>query len=296
LVVYPYGNRKRSKRKGTAYKNIHHRVIILRDLKLIEEVEKQSNRGAKYYRLSVGGIYYLIHDQMTIFMSLIKEVLQNYCNNIIFNAFIFPYFMPSTVLGVKDTNIISKICIYLHDCLVEIERLLKFINNPNRFTEEVFIWQDVPGLDNIRLVDFLKRKFNLDWIDNAEITKFEDGKTIKISKRSNSVLIKLAEENRAVLTINRGNPYELMVTHHTPEWLAVGDPSMTVREFEIRFSTSRLDSLLSSLIGELVLGVGHLSESDSQLLSQDLKFMRSAKITKEIINYNYQKLIFHKKS
>ncbi|HET7390103.1 MAG TPA: hypothetical protein VFJ51_04705 [Nitrososphaeraceae archaeon] len=73
------------------YKNVYKRVIRLRDLNLIEKVEKESRHEAIYYRLSTGGIYNLIHKQRRLFVKLLKKVLQNYEDNITFKTLLYPY-------------------------------------------------------------------------------------------------------------------------------------------------------------------------------------------------------------
>ena len=46
------------------YKNVHKRVKRLHELKLIEITKRKNpTHGAIYYRLSTGGIYYLIQNQ-----------------------------------------------------------------------------------------------------------------------------------------------------------------------------------------------------------------------------------------
>ena len=45
----------------------------------------------------------------------------------------------------------------------------------------VFCWDDVPGKDNAKLTEYLKKGFSLDWIDNAIIEKTDDSKVIKLT-------------------------------------------------------------------------------------------------------------------
>ncbi|MCG2736064.1 MAG: Eco57I restriction-modification methylase domain-containing protein [Candidatus Methanoperedenaceae archaeon] len=71
--------------------------------------------------------------------------------------------------------------------------------------KNVFCWDDVPGKDSGRLVDFLIQTFGVDWIENAKINKINNNKTIRIISEafSHSVTINL-EGNYAFLTLDDG--------------------------------------------------------------------------------------------
>jgi hypothetical protein len=81
--------------------------------------------------------------------------------------------------------------------------------------QQVCLWNDVheKGVDNDRLIDFLKGEFDLNWLDNrAEVTKYGNDTTVKISKDSKSVIIKLNEKrNEASMTVNRDEVYKFLV-------------------------------------------------------------------------------------
>ena len=73
----------------------------------------------------------------------------------------------------------------------------------------LFSWDNVPGNDNETLIRFLRDDLDMDWVENAEISKFDDGKTIFITKDENSAEIMIDEkEGKAPLKI--GN-YDLKV-------------------------------------------------------------------------------------
>jgi uncharacterized membrane protein len=46
----------------------------------------------------------------------------------------------------------------------------------------LFNWNDVPGSDNVRLIDFMKNNLNINWAQNAKIKKIDNGKTITITE------------------------------------------------------------------------------------------------------------------
>lgn len=66
------------------------------------------------------------------------------------------------------------------------------------FTVSLFNWNEVPGNDNERLIEFLKQKFELDWIKTAKINKINDDSTIKVSTEKNNISLKLNDEKTKV--------------------------------------------------------------------------------------------------
>ena len=78
--------------------------------------------------------------------------------------------------------------------------------------EHVFSWDSVPGDDDEKLKEFLRDDYNFDWAKNAEILKFDDGKTISIFKDEDSVEITIEEEKKkATLKIKDGGTFKLKV-------------------------------------------------------------------------------------
>ena len=64
--------------------------------------------------------------------------------------------------------------------------------------EYLFRWDDIPGNDNEKLIEFLKQNFGIDWVKTAKIEKIDEGKTIKVSNQKNHLLIKLNDEQTEV--------------------------------------------------------------------------------------------------
>ena len=102
--------------------------------------------------------------------------MHNYSDNIIFKIFLDLYINRDTLLQIQSTSRISRICSYLHECCEATERAIESINRSSigHLAKQVFLWQDVPGVDNHRLIDFLKQEFDVDWLEKAEITKPDD--------------------------------------------------------------------------------------------------------------------------
>jgi hypothetical protein len=55
----------------------------------------------------------------------------------------------------------------------------------------IFSWDKVPGIDEDKLKEFLKKTFYQEWMEGAKIEKSKDGRSIRISNVNNSVSIQL---------------------------------------------------------------------------------------------------------
>lgn len=74
----------------------------------------------------------------------------------------------------------------------------------------LFSWDEIPGNDNGKLIDFLEKNFNIDWVKTAKIQKIDDGKTIRVYTEKNSLLLKLNDEKTEVnLKIDEGGTDDL---------------------------------------------------------------------------------------
>jgi hypothetical protein len=76
----------------------------------------------------------------------------------------------------------------------------------------LFSWDNVPGNDSDKLLMFLRDNFGIEWVENAETLKSDDGKTIYIIEGENSAEIMLDEkEEKSTLKISDGRTYDLTV-------------------------------------------------------------------------------------
>ncbi len=76
----------------------------------------------------------------------------------------------------------------------------------------LFNWDNVPGKEDGRLLQYLKEDFDISWAEDARMYKSDDGRTIHIQEGANSAQIIIDEnEETAMLTIRNGNTYELNV-------------------------------------------------------------------------------------
>ncbi|CAG0971186.1 hypothetical protein METP3_01499 [Methanosarcinales archaeon] len=73
------------------------------------------------------------------------------------------------------------------------------INLAKEFIEMYFFsWYEISEHNNGRLIGFLKRNYNIDWIDTVKIEKIDDDRTIRISTENKSLLLKLNNEKTKV--------------------------------------------------------------------------------------------------
>ncbi len=63
----------------------------------------------------------------------------------------------------------------------------------------MFSWDEIPGKDSGRVIEFLAQKFGIDWIKIAKIEKIDNDKTIKVSTEKNSLSLKLKDEKTEVI-------------------------------------------------------------------------------------------------
>ena len=95
----------------------------------------------------------------------------------------------------------------------------------------MFSWDKVPGNDSAKLQKFLKEDLNIEWVENAEIHKSDDGKAISISKDEKSVEIMIdTEEEKATLKFLNGRIHDLKVKKENGK-LNISETSKKQRRF-----------------------------------------------------------------
>jgi len=292
LSVYQIYRNYKSIHKMKYKKGVKEIVKKLLDLILIEVVEnKISKHEAIDYRLSTGGLYYLVYNKRREFIGLFNIVLQHYCQNIIFTTLLYPYLQKSSLINIRDTSLISKICAYLHECCEEIGNALGSIEKSRSkyMVQQICLWNDVHerGGNNYRLIDFLKPEFNLNWLDNrVEVTKYGNDSTVSISKGNNRILITLNEgRTEAIMTMNRKELYKFTVS----PMLEILYKGQTIQERSIFFFLKRVESLAADLV--IALALRAIIELDIKALSQDEKFMRVLEENKKKFDERYLKLV-----
>ena len=76
----------------------------------------------------------------------------------------------------------------------------------------LFSWNKIPGDDNGKLIDFLMRKFSIEWINEEQIKKSDDGKIIRATNEIKDLSLTLDDEKHNVsLKIDDGRTDEFIV-------------------------------------------------------------------------------------
>jgi len=301
-------HRRIHKLKSTDYKNIHRRIHKLKKLKLIEEkksLHKQSVHGAKYYKLSEKGICYIILNTTSFIPEYLNttQVLgllhRNYPENFIFQLFMYPYMDYKTIEGIHGTPQATVLWQYLRNCCQAVQDLIDL----NHGGEQIFIWNEVQpnetfkfrDLKDSRLAEFLKSRFNLNWLDHAKITKFESNNTLKISYQGQSVIIELTQnKTKASLKINRDAKINLNVSllrdnDDEPYVFDICVPHQSTLESQF----GHLQIKIKQLVSQLVFGLLSypIIENDSKVISQDKKLIQLVKQVRRDFNQACEKIV-----
>jgi len=75
----------------------------------------------------------------------------------------------------------------------------------------LFSWDEIPGNDSMKLIEFLEEEFSIDWVRATKIEKIDSGKTIRFINENNSIFLKYNDEQTTVkIEINDGRIYEII--------------------------------------------------------------------------------------
>ena len=79
----------------------------------------------------------------------------------------------------------------------------------------LFGWDNVPGKDNGKLIEYLEQKYGVDWVRTAKIEKINNNE-IRVATEKNLLSLKLNNENTKVtLTINKVTTDEFIAVSYT---------------------------------------------------------------------------------
>jgi len=82
----------------------------------------------------------------------------------------------------------------------------------------LFRWDKVPGTDSDRLIEYLKEKYNVDWVKIAKIYPIDNGRSIKIFTSQNNLSLELnSEKTKVELKINDFKIDEFLAHHKNKE-------------------------------------------------------------------------------
>jgi DNA-binding PadR family transcriptional regulator len=137
---------------------IRRRIKKLESLKLIEKLSEEDvstprelMHKAAYYRLSEGGIYYLLYKAKKLpFLNPAsrRNFILYYGDNVIFRTFLYPYIEKQTFLDLKGIVIIQEIFQYLIKCCATSDKTISSIEKfkgEQQWTVPLFDWNSMPG-------------------------------------------------------------------------------------------------------------------------------------------------------
>ncbi|MGB8217830.1 MAG: putative baseplate assembly protein [Candidatus Methanoperedens sp.] len=76
------------------------------------------------------------------------------------------------------------------------------LSHPDKY---LFSWEDIPGSDNVELIDFLKKNYSIDWVKTGTIDKIDNYKTIMVSTDKNYLTLGLnTDQTKVNLIIDDG--------------------------------------------------------------------------------------------
>jgi ATP-dependent 26S proteasome regulatory subunit/formylmethanofuran dehydrogenase subunit D len=120
----------------------------------------------------------------------------------------------------------------------------------------LFGWDDVPGYYSERLLMFLREDCDIDWAENAEIRKSDDGKTVRIFKDENSAELMIEKKEKAILKISDGRTHFLKVKEEDGKlyiWHR-RDDDLKISGFLSNKSVIRIDENIRSNAGVAIEG------------------------------------------
>ena len=103
---------------------------------------------------------------------------------------------------------------------------------------QLFSWNEIPGNDNRRLIEFLTQKISIDWVKTAKIEKIDDGMTIRLTDENNFLSLKLnTEKTKVNLELKDGRTYEFIVK--------IENGKLNIYEYRIQITEEVHDHLYS---------------------------------------------------
>jgi hypothetical protein len=278
------------------YRDVKNRINRLRELRLIDKVNKKQNKhNARYYRLNIRGIYYIITNEKSMPYGLLKALLKNYDDNPVFNLFLYPYIQKDTLLKIIDSAVFSRIFSYLHECCEKINDTLEKIKRTHNQTGE---WLYTCNPEKLR--ECLKQDFKWIWLEDAKIQQNQDEKEmrIKISYKTNFILINIDKRtNKAILRFrerkNRKSKVRFInyIDRFIIKLYAMPPKEQHVLNFLI-FCQARVPELIFSMISDY----GTRSRAPAmEILGQDHNFTQALKKTKYQFDRRYELIQKRKK-
>jgi hypothetical protein len=199
----------KGKPKALAEKDVRKNTRNLLSLGLIKVVRVEQKVKRKpptiYYRLTTGGIFNLLSNQSDWNMEQMKNLFENYSDNIIFETFVYPYLKQETILQFNFAEPMEDLINYLKRiCGLTSDADLKRLSEP--FTYRVlFKWGTTSEMPMF-LSSFLNEEFGIKWVKDTSKFEQTSPNIIMISSSSNVHTLKfeLNNEKNMVTLVERG--------------------------------------------------------------------------------------------
>ncbi len=296
-----YGNAKTNLRKLLDMNLLEHDQSIADSIR-----NDNKSKKIKYYRLSEYGIYNLISSNRNMQFDIAKPLLLNCKDHILFGFFLFPYIKEDTLSKQEiDSLIFSEIFSYLHDCCKHLEQMIFDINHTGNqingyLTRQLFVWSNVPQIDSDRenLRDFLKRTFNLDWLNNARIEKPDDN-CITASYELNTIMIRIDRDLKNVTLSFRGRKKSELVARELTDGQFVADVVLA-EPLQVKYAKTFLISHMGSIPRFILSLISHYNPAylspTMEILGQDERFVQVLKKTKHDFDRKYRLIVEKRKT
>jgi hypothetical protein len=299
LSAYNIYSKLKSTRLEMAYKNVNKRVYTLLSTDLVQKVEinddNSNKHNAKYYKLTEYGIFQLfLKKREAILINQLDArkyskisvntvtFLHNYRNIMLFECFIYPYFEKDTLFAAGN-YLLWDLYRYLTNCCGRIEQQIKYSDIPVHHT--IFLWNEVPGKDNKKLLQHLKEIFNLKNLDSSSLEKNDDT-TITVKTSSAYILLRLDKNKKKVIAMSTINDqykefgYEISQIGSD---ILVSKPKAYEEDLKdiVNDTKQQIEQLIYGFVSELASAANSERSKEisyyGKILSEDKKFMSTVK-------------------
>lgn len=115
--------------------------------------------------------------------------------------------------------------------------------------EYLFSWNNIPGNDNERLIGFLRKRFDIEWVNQAEIEKNDSEKTITLSFENNYIYLNLNEDKtKVILTIDDVRTDEFIAKTENDKLYIYHQDKVIIPKNELHPSDIFLDAIYKEIL------------------------------------------------
>jgi len=118
--------------------------------------------------------------------------------------------ITSKKITITRENITKKLKIVLNRNKFDIIMSFKFVNEFYR-GDFIFSRNEIPGKENDRVIESLKKNFGLNWLTKAEIKKTDSGDIICVFNKNDSFSFKLNNDEKNVILTYKGKINDVLI-------------------------------------------------------------------------------------